>query len=304
MPMVVADGRLVGSEPWDPRGRTLDGARLDVTREALRVRAGAFVLAGSDTGLRALGTLDVRAGQGDDVIDVYGLWLREGGLHLSAPTLGTRLRASVLGVVLHAGLDVQASVVDSDGVRPRGYAAHGEAGVHVAPPVSWPAHPFVDVGVEATGGDVVAGRTFRLPAPTRHDFLGALDRVDLDNTAMGLVRIGTTSDDGASLDATGRLLGALNARDGVRGDDGKPLLAPTADHSSRIDTRVLAELDVHASWRVAAGLTLDAAYGLAFPLGGVACVRRSANSVCIPTERGWLEVRFDLDDPAAPLCTP
>lgn len=132
MPVVVGDGRLLGVEPFDPRGRTLDGARLVVDAGPVAARAGALWLAPADAsdgggafsgvGFVELALQDgpgrqlddhlvapgapgpgdafhAAPGQGDSGLDVmldgWGILHRDGAGGLTTPTAGVRLGAAL-----------------------------------------------------------------------------------------------------------------------------------------------------------------------------------------------------------------
>lgn len=303
-PVSLADGRLVGAEPYDARGRTLDGASLRGGSETLRVGGGVYwlgplvadedaVLAPDEEGaLSGLAVVDAQWRDRDDAwrADGYALLHRDAVDSITVPTLGARVDASIASFLrARGGGDVQAFSVDGDDpFAPAGNAFHVELGARATAPLSALVSSrvpdvFVDLGAEITTGDVVAGRSFRAPAPTQHDVLGFLDMVAMDNTWSGGVSVGALDENGLSLDVGARLIGTVN-------DD-----APLVDTAGvPLPMRVggglaLIELDARFEVPLGRGLFLDVGYGVALP--GVALVgdqpaQRLAVSLVATTDVG------------------
>jgi hypothetical protein len=275
MPVVVADGRLVGMEPFDARARTLDGLRLR-THTTLVDVDGALMWLGPDTtdagdltsAASALALLEgsLRPLDGVDV-DVYGLLHRDGPDALTLPTLGARVSASSsiadFAVRARAGGDAQAPVADgANSFQVAGKAGHAEAGVAVAAPglgareLSF----FVDGGGEITAGDVVKGRVFRAPAPTQHDALGLLDLAAWDNTWSTALAVGATDKSGLAVDVGARVTGLVDPS-GVLLDTAFHAVPERTNHGDLAFVEFDASLELPLSRDVALGVD----YGVALP---------------------------------------
>jgi hypothetical protein len=297
MPIVVGDGRLLGSEPFDPRGRTLDGALLRAHGGAVDGRAGVVWLgpsvAGEDdtrsssTGADLSGVGFVELAVRDEAlgpvfldVDAHGLLHRDGRVGVTAPTAGVGLAAR--SVVLPAldgavggevsarsSVELQAQFLDErSATAPAGQGARAGIGVRgKALLSSWGRaisavgvpDPFVDLSGEICAGDVVKGRVLRAPAPTVHGFLGVLDLVGSDNTWSAALAAGATDDEGLALDVTGRIVGIVD-RDGPLLDvTGAPVPQRTGNGTA------LVELDAHLGLPVGRGFVVGVDYGVALP---------------------------------------
>jgi hypothetical protein len=281
MPVVVGDGRLVGVEPFDPRGRTLDGARLRAQGALVEAEAGAFWLGPADE--RAPGSLSGFAflemsTRGERLssleldVDGFGLLHRDGERGLTVPTIGVHLAAhavlppslwsSELGA--RAGVDVQAPLVDGSGAfAPAGTAARAQGALRATARLSsWSPRapdPFLDLSAEITTGDVVAGRVLHAPAPTQHGFLGLLDLVAADNTWSTALRAGALARRGLAFDVTGRIVGIVDGRGPLLDPGGKAV-------PQRVGRGVaLVELDARLELPLTRDVALGAAWGLALP---------------------------------------
>ena len=266
MRVVVGDGRLVGTEPFDARGRTLDGARVRAHTPLVDLALGAFLLGEATpatlTGLFALeAALHPRA---DVDGDVYGLLHRDPAAPLTLPTAGVRISAAGASWLrLRAGADVQAPVADAArAFTVAGHAGHAELGARAALPSFSGRFPalFVDASGEITAGDTVLDRVFRAPAPTQHGALGLLDLVAMDNTWSAALAAGA-EDRGLSLDLCARALGMV--------DPNGPLL-DTGFHAltEKNGTRgglALVELDALAAIPLAKDVSLGVGYGVGLP---------------------------------------
>ncbi len=309
MPVVVADGRWVGTEPFDPRGRTLDGARLRAHAGLVDAGLGAFWLGpgdldAADTGraVSALGVLEAGVRAGDDVdLDVYALLHRDGPAGLTLPTLGLRASGSWSFLRGRAGADAQAPLADgSSAFSPAGTAGHAEAGVRATAPLArWFAPPgdepapsaslpdvYVDGSGEITAGTVVDGRVFRAPAPTQHDVLGLLDFVAADNTWSAAVAAG--ADDGAGrLEVAGRIIGIVDGAGPLLDTGFKPI------PQRRGDGIALFELDATLALPLTKDLALGVGYAVAVP--GAALVGDE------PAQRLFVSLSGAAGDAASPL---
>lgn len=303
-PVTLADGRLVGVEPYDARGRTLDGASLHGGSETLRVGGGVYwlgplvadegaPLSPDDEGaLSGLAVVDAQWRDRDDAwrADLYALLHRDAVDSVTVPTLGARVDGSIASFLrARAGGDVQSFSVDGDDpFDPAGNAFHLEAGARATAPLSSLVSSrvpdvFVDITAEITAGDVVAGRSFRTPAPTQHGALGFLDMVAMDNTWSGGVSVGALDENGLFLDVGARLVGTV--------DDGAPLVDTAGvPLPMRIGGGLaLVELDARFEVPLGKGLFLDVGYGVALPgaaLVGDQPAQRLAVSLIATTDVG------------------
>ena len=248
---VIADGRWWGAEPFDARGRTSDGAVVDVDIAgagddvAWTLSSGLFArteAGGAPAGFAALarrgGNVDVdvyalgdRVVDGVDVVDVVTR-------AATRSLVGGRVLVETGPVQVRAGVDGLAVVDDATTTtRPAG---HAELAFSTRLP--WRAtspRPFVDVGAEATGGPARWGT----PAPTVHGTMGALDLVDVDNTwqlraAAGVT--GTGDEDGFDVVVGWRHIARLT--------DLRPLSQPGGgavafDHLDEVDVDVAVPVD-------------------------------------------------------------
>lgn len=263
-PLAIADGRFVGAEGFDARGRSVDGAVIDTTLAPVLVKAGLVALdlgasvdADGDgvvdvdedaVAFNAVGFVDAALDMPsddanfDDVnVDVYLL------LHHSAPTLrptlGARAGVDVWGLRLKAGLDGQLALDETQGLERNSSGLHGELTARTLLPWTLDApRPYVEAGIEGTG-DVVA------PAPTQHGTLGELDLAGFAHSWQVVTRAGVVDDSGFAASIAWRRVapfgGALRDprdsedRDGYAEVD-VVFALPVADH-----------VDVDAGWAVA-----------------------------------------------------
>ncbi len=231
-PLVIADGRFVGVEPFDARGRSVDGAVIDTTIAPVLVKAGVVALdlgsAPAPTApdvdadgapdvdaaaFDALGFVDVAVDMPsedanfDDVnVDVYLL------LHHSTqtdaatlrPTLGARAGVDVWGLRLKAGVDGQLSLDETQGLQRNSSGLHGELAARTLLPWTLQApRPFLEAAVEGTG-DVTA------PAPSQHGTLGELDLLGFRNTWQVVTKAGVVDEaSGFAATVAWRLVSAM-----------------------------------------------------------------------------------------------
>lgn len=172
MPVVVGDGRLLGVEPFDPRGRTLDGARLVVDAGPVAAHAGALWLAPADAsdgggawsgvgfvelalqdgpgrqledhlppGAPGPGdAFDAAPGRGgglDVLLEGWGILHRDGSRGLTTPTAGVRVGGALpLGpaaLLGRTGVEVQAPLPDgAEAFAPAGTSARAHVGLRAA----------------------------------------------------------------------------------------------------------------------------------------------------------------------------
>jgi hypothetical protein len=274
-PVVVADGRLVGTEPYDARGRTLDGVALRGGTDAVRAGVGAYWLdpfAAAATGEEAawsglaLAHVAARGVADETALDAYALLHRDGALGLTVPTIGARTTGALLSFVRgRAGADVQAVSIDAEGPwSTAGSAMHLEIGARALAPLSTTISPrvpdvFLDAALELTSGDVVHGRSFRAPAPTQHGTLGLLDLVAMDNTWSAAVTAGVLDGSGLLIDVAARMVGIVDPADPLVDTAGAPL-------PMRVGAGIaLLELDARFEVPLGAALFLDVGYGVALP---------------------------------------
>ena len=305
MPVVVADGRFVGAEAFDVRGRFLDGARLAGGTDDLTVEVGAFWLGplapGDAAAASGLLLLSLHSEPLDGfVVDAYllghrdGTPVRGGADPLLVPTAGGRARWAHSWLKARAGGDLQASFDEANGLALRGVAWHAEGAARFLPP-SWidAPVPFAELGVEATGGDDVLGAVFRAPAPTQHGTLGLLDLVAADNTVSPWLALGA-AEAGFVAEVVVRNVSMLRPTGRLWAPDRRTILLPDR---SRTSTGFF-ELDTHVALPVSAAASLDITFSLAAPQGAW------AGEDAVTAHRLLCSLRFLIDDtllqPGAP----
>jgi hypothetical protein len=281
MPVVVGDGRLVGTEPFDARGRTLDGASLDLRGSGADGALGLVWLAPQEesdddaTGEAASGfgfvdvALHPRVVAGVELeLEAHGLLHRDGPRKLTLPTAGLRLGAgaapaSSLRLTGSAGVELQSPLRDGGSIESDGLAARatGDARASYALSSSLPRAPdfFAGLSAEITAGSAVAGRVLHAPAPSQHGALGLLDLVAADNTWSAALDVGTTTDRGLLVDVTGRLVGIVDRSGPLLDVAGDPIPQRTGSGLA------LVEIDARVELPLSRELSLGAAYGLALP---------------------------------------
>jgi hypothetical protein len=280
---VVADGRFWGAEPFDARGRTSDGAVVDVD------------LGGGDHGARSTlsSGLFARLDKGgapagyaalsrrDDVVDVdvYLLGERDpAGDGVVRALLGSRAWLLAGPVQLRLGLDGlgaldDASTTTTTTTTVPAASWHGEAAFQTRLPWRFSApRPFIDAGIEATGGDV----RWTTPAPSVHGTQGALDLVDIDNTwqlraATGVQ--GTGADEGFDVVVGWRHVGRLtNARPLSRPGGGPVAFTHVDEVDVDIVVPVADDATLQLAWSGAplpSGFTQRFVVSLTFDIGDV-----------------------------------
>ncbi len=288
LPLVIADGRMVGSEPFDARGRSVDGAVVDANFGTALWRAGAAVLdlgaARDDAGvdpLQLLGFVDVAvdtsalaAVDGDVVenaaVDVYLLLHHR--LLVARPTLGARASVDVVGLRLGVGVDGQLALDEREGLQLIDRGLHGEVSARTLLPWSLPGpRPFVEVGGEATGSLVA-------PAPTQHGTLGNLDLVALPNTAQLWAGVGVDDDSGFLASLTWRGVSALG-----------PTVDPRGAPVSSSGGPLFGELDVDLGLPIADDVDVDIGWAVSFGAPG-------SRGVGLSQQRLLVGLRFSFGD--------
>ena len=278
-PVVVADGRLVGRESYDARGRTLDGASVRAGNHAFRAGAGAYWLGpytadASDDGeaLSALLVIEAAAhvgGRDDDdglALASYLLLHRDGRARLTTPTIGARIEGTALSFLRgRAGADAQAFAIDGDDpFAPAGTAFHLECGARATAPLSTALSPrvpdvFLATVLEATTGDVVGGRSFRAPAPSQHGALGLLDLVAMDNTWSAAVSAGALDSRGLLIDLALRMIGLVQSTGPLLDTAGESLAVRVGGGIA------LLEIDARLQVPLGDALSLDMGYAVGLP---------------------------------------
>lgn len=271
-PLVIADGRFVGVEGFDARGRSVDGAALDTAIAPVLIKTGVVALdlgavvddvdgdGVDDVGpFKALAFVDASLDMPtddvnfDDVnVDLYLLAHHEAPT--LRPTLGARGSVDVWGLRLKGGLDGQLALDETQGLQRSSTGLHGELSARTLLPWRLRApRPYVEAGVEGTG-DVVA------PAPTQHGMLGELDLLGFANTWQIVTRAGVTDDDtGFAAAVAWRLVSAL---DGPLADPrGKKFSIAGRDDEEA--GRVFAEVDVDLGLPVADNVDVDVSWAVA-----------------------------------------
>jgi len=296
--IVVADGRLVGRAPFDPRGRTLDGALIAAHGERVSARAGAFYLGPYATttneGPSALAIADVRSS--GSIHDVTGYALIERDARMASagpsaqtiPTVGTRALLKLFFVEAKAGADLQATLVDGNAAFASAFAGHLEMRLEAAPEFELferMGAPIVGVDAEVTGGVPSRGRAFRSPAPDIHDTLGNLDLVDMDNISSARVYVGAQSLPGARALLSARVIGMTNPSLAVHDPLGRVIVSPSPTRTERL---LFTEIDASLALDLGYGLFCVGEYGIAFPggaRGGERPVQRLLVSIAFDSER-------------------
>jgi len=269
-PLVIADGRYIGAESFDGRGRTVDGAVVEAGVGAVVVKAGVVALdlgAGRDddhdgradedavSPFDAAGFVDAAVSVDDGVFDdvrVDAYVVAHHAAPTLSPTLGARAAIDAWGLRWQAGVDAQLALDETEGLQRTGGGLHGELRARTLLPWTLPTpRPFLEVGGEATG-DVTA------PAPTQHGFFGALDLVGLHDTAQLFSRVGVDDDTGFAAAVGWRVVGSLDDDGFVdpRGralalGDGATPLARFAEIDVDLTVPVADAVDVDVGWAVA-----------------------------------------------------
>lgn len=264
MPLVVGDGRLLGDEPFDLRGRTLDGARARVRADGVDVGVGAWWLGGAVEQFDIVAAADGALAATDHIdLDVWLVTERASASAVVVPTFGTRVRGRLWLLEGRATAELQtaldAATLVQDGLAGR-VAAGGRAtldGDSLGVPLP---RAFLDVDGELVAGDVIAGRVLRAPAPTRHGVRGALDLLAPDNTWCTSVALGL-HEDRFTGSLTGMLVGIVDRAGPLVDPFGVPVPARTGGAAGI----ALAELDLAVSARLTDDLSLAVAWGIAAP---------------------------------------
>lgn len=281
-PVAIADGRLLGEEPFDLRGRTLDGVRARVHAETVAVGLGAWWLGDTSLPLQAVTALDAALRIDEDLrLQAWAAAQRVAEPGLIIPTMGSSVHGRLGLLEGRATAELQAPH-DATELQRLGLAGRVGAGGRAHLDGSAWGLPlpraFVDVDGEVVAGDAVAGRVLHAPAPTRHGVRGELDLLAPDNTWTTALALGLREE---RLEAalTGRLVGVV--------DRAGPLLDPQGD---AIAARrrggaglALLELDLTLAAELSREVSLGIAWGLAAP--GPALVGE------VPAQRLLIELR-------------
>lgn len=298
MELEVGDGRWVGREDFDPRGRTFDGALVVHASDLLRAQAGAFWLGPltpddvATPSILGVGELARQAAWYE--LSTYLLTHRDGTPTraaqpaLTVVTLGARAALRGFGATLRVGADGQLPFSDETALAPAGYGAHVEGALRYGPTLTMfevSGAPFVELSAEWTGGDPVLGRRFRAPGPTTHRFLGVLDAAIADNVTSAALALGVTTSDG--------LLAMAEARAIALSDPTGPLLDPTgraliAASPTREARYALTEVDAIVRIPVASAAFVEGEYAVGFPGDAFA-------GPTTPLQRLLVSVAFALD---------
>lgn len=299
-PFRVADGRWVGEAPFDPRGRTFDGAALAHRGDIVDVVVGGFYLGPyldgdvADTSWLVTGELS-RAAEwysfsAYSLLHKDGTPARAGQASVAALTGGMRTHVDGFGFRLAAGLDGQLPALETAPLSPAGWGAHAEASARYAPPVDeWMpvGLPFLELAGEWTGGAPVAGRTFRAPGPSPHAFLGVLDAATADNIASASARVGVFSDEGFLVDVEGRVIALADPTGPMFDASGRALIFGDAQRTERL---ALTEVDARVRLPMAERAGVEGEYGVGFPgpafAGGTTPIQRLLVSVWFELDTG------------------
>lgn len=287
-PVTLADGRMLGEEPFDLRGRALDGARARLRAEDVDVGLGAWWLAGFGDALDVVAAFDSALHVGD-AVDLEGWMLaqRAGASGLLVPTLGSRVVGRLWMLEGRAAAEMQAphvaATLEREGLAGRltagGRATLDSDALGVALP-----RAFVDLDADLVAGDATLGRVLHAPAPTLHGARGELDLLAPDNTWRTALALGLR-EDRLSGSITGVLVGVVD-RAGPLLDalgNGVPARRPEGAGLA------LYEVDLALQAQLSPELSLGLSWGLAAP--GPALVGQ------VPAQRLLIELRASTQGP-------
>lgn len=288
----VGDGRWIGTTPFDPRGRTYDGAQVALVPTWLSLRAGAFAQPASVfQGGASLPWLLVV----DSTVDfdhfggsVYAFAHRDVATltPINVATVGGRAQLSLFGLTAKAGADGQAGAIDLAPFTPVLQAVHGEVDVEYAVEaldMSTLGTPYGAVHVEGTYGSTVDGLGFRAPGGDVHRFLGALDLFAPSNVTEAAITLGLRQD-AFALALSGRVFGVIDPTREVFDPVGRVIRGANGGQERWLMT----EVDGHLALQFAPGAFVEgeAAVGLPGP---------ALDGLTRPAVRLLAWVRFDID---------
>lgn len=288
----VGDGRWIGTTPFDPRGRTYDGAQVALVPTWLSLRAGAFaqpsaVFVGG-TSLPWLLVVDSKVDFDHFGGSLYAFAHRDVATltPVNVATVGGRGRLSFFGLTAKAGVDGQAGAIDLAPFTPVLQAVHGEVDVEYAVEsldISALGTPYGAVHVEGTYGSTIDGVGFRAPGGDVHRFLGALDLFAPSNVSEAAITLGLRQDNFA-LALTGRVFGVIDPTREVFDPVGRTIRGANGGEERWLMT----EVDGHLALQFADGAFLEgeAAVGLPGP---------AFDGLSRPAVRLLAWVRFDID---------
>ncbi|MBI1947893.1 MAG: hypothetical protein HYS27_19540 [Deltaproteobacteria bacterium] len=285
-PAVIADGRMLGDEPFDLRGRTLDGARARVHGGTVDVGVGAWWLGGAGDTLAAVAAADGALAVGEQLdLEVWLVTERDAVDAVVVPTLGTRLAGRLWFLQGRAATELQGALDDATLER-HGLAGRVSAGARAtlepdALPLSLPSL-FVDLDGDLVAGDAVGGRVLRAPAPTLHGVRGALDLLAPDNTWRAALALGL-HEDRLSSSLTALVVGVVDRAGPLLDPWGAPVPARRGGGTGV----ALWELDLELAARLTDDLRLGVLWGIAAP--GPALVGE------LPAQRLLVELRAATD---------
>jgi len=279
----LSDGRMLGRADFDPRGRSFDGALLDVAAGDTQWRLAAFLLESDDLAdlntRSSVALANLQKPFGPLFVDVFAIAHqdREGVREVQALSLGTELRidTEVFDARL-AGIG-QAASVAPDILEPAGFGGHGAADLRLT------FSSFsAQLGAEVTGGRRVEGKSFRRPAGDLHPFLGALDLTVADNVWSVFGEVGLIGEKGFHAYLKPQLIGlTVPLQPFVDGLERQLLPYGTKSPLVMFELDAALNVDLHES------IYLSAEYGLGIGLGDFESV--------VPLQRFLVSVAFRAD---------
>lgn len=284
----LADERLLGTEPFELRPRTLDGASARLRADTVEVGAGAWWLAGFGDALDAVGALDTALHLGDDAaLQAWGVLERAGERALWVPTLGARAEGGLGWLQGRTAAELQAphdvATLERDGVAGRVSAGArlSVEGADFGLPLP---RGFLDVDGDMVAGDTVEGRTLHAPAPSLHGVRGALDLLAPDNTWCTGLTLGLV-EERLSASIRGLLVGMIDRAGPLLDPLGDPIAARRRGGAGL----ALLELDVGLSAQLSPEVALGVSWAAAAP--GPVLVGE------VPAQQLFLELRANTLGP-------
>ena len=279
----LADGRMLGKADFDPRGRSFDGALLDVGVGDTQWRLGAFLLESDD--LIELGqrssvvVANIEKPFGPFFVDAFAIAHqdRSGTREVQALSMGTELRIDTKMVDARLIGIAQASSVAPDVLEPAGLGGHAAADLRLTL-----ASFSALLGAEVTGGQRVEGKSFRRPAGDLHPFLGALDLTVADNAWSVFGEVGLIGDKGFHAYLKPQLIGlTVPSQPLVDGLERQLLPFGAKAPLAMFELDAALFVDLHES------IYLSAEYGLGIGLGELESV--------VPLQRFLVSLAFRAD---------
>ena len=278
--ITIADGRWLGTTPFDPRGRVYDGVMIRQERHSFRLQGGALYIGQSSFDrqsntalhLQGVGLINLSFTNQHLQFDIYNLLHRDTlqntlgeAIGYWIDTVGFRSDYNRWGFLGGVGFDLQIPVDETNIAGINAAGIHAEARVRYGPELavfSFRGTPFLELSSEWTGGIPKFGRTFRAPGPSYHSFLGSLDLVSADNVASSAVEIGLQGQDLFETGTQARVIALADPTGRLYDTFGRILIDEDAN---RTDGLAFIEVDAFARIMLPYNLYAQTEAGIAFP---------------------------------------